>query len=265
MTIITLLTDFGLQDGYPGIMKGVILQISPRVKIVDLTHLISPQNILEGAVALSRSYRYFPHGTIHVAVIDPGVGTSRRPIALHVGEHFFIGPDNGLFTPILAEARDHSWPIEIRHLSQSKFWLPDRSNVFHGRDVFAPVAAHLAAGVPFSELGDLIDDPLTMDFPVPQVRQDHIIGCVIAIDHFGNLSTNILDAHLARFKNVLIRVGEIEIHGMVSTFGDASPGELVAMIGTDHDLCVAVVNGNAASQFNIGIGTEVSVWEATDR
>ncbi|MGZ9222253.1 MAG: SAM hydrolase/SAM-dependent halogenase family protein, partial [Anaerolineales bacterium] len=141
MAYITLLTDFGVSDGYPGIMKGVILTIAPEARIADITHLISPQNIHEGGLALFRSYRYFPPGTIHIVVVDPGVGTLRRPIALRLGANYFVGPDNGLLSPVIHEALRNDWQHHYVHLNRPGYWLPNPSNVFHGRDIFAPAAA----------------------------------------------------------------------------------------------------------------------------
>jgi len=146
--IITLTTDFGLRDGYPGVMKGVILRITPDTHIIDISHFVRPQNILEGSLILNRTYPFFPDGTVHILVIDPGVGTSRRPIAAHLGNQYYVCPDNGLLTGPLVEAEKEGQFIEIVHLNQPKYWLREVSHVFHGRDVFAPVAAHIAAGVP---------------------------------------------------------------------------------------------------------------------
>jgi S-adenosyl-L-methionine hydrolase (adenosine-forming) len=259
MSTITLLTDFGLLDGYPGIMKGVIYSINPDVQIADLTHLIAPQNIHEGALAISRSYRYFPENTIHVAVIDPGVGTRRRPIAAKIGSHYFVGPDNGLFTFLFIEAKEKSWPVEIVHLNRTQYWLPSPSNVFHGRDVFAPVAAHLSKGVKLDELGEIITDPVLLDIPTPQRIENGWSGTVIGQDHFGNLSTNILAEHLLDLDHVEVTIGSDQIKGLVQTFGDRPPGELIALMGTDQDLCISIVNGNASQALNMKIGAPVTV------
>src|SRR5512137_1476338 len=141
MTVITLLTDFGIRDAYPGVMKGVIWKIAPDVQIADISHSIRPQDIMHGALALARTARYFPPGSIHVAVVDPGVGTDRRPIGMHLGEHYFIGPDNGLFTLVLEQAEAKKDKVKIIHLDQPRYWLADISAVFHGRDIFSPSAA----------------------------------------------------------------------------------------------------------------------------
>jgi S-adenosylmethionine hydrolase len=159
MPVISLTTDFGLGNGFVGVMKGVIYKIAPDVKIVDISHAISPQDIQEGAYTLWRAYSYFKAGAVHVYVIDPGVGTHRRPIAGHIGEYYFVGPDNGLLTPILEDGERNDQKIEIVHLDQARFWLPKVSRTFHGRDIFSPVAAYLASGVPLKEMGSAIDDP----------------------------------------------------------------------------------------------------------
>lgn len=260
MKHITLLTDFGYLDGYPGVMKGVIYSISPTVQVADITHSITPQNIQEGALVLFRSYRYFPAGTIHVAVIDPGVGTNRRPIAMQLGDYFFVGPDNGLFSPIIREAQSSNDAImQFIHLNRSQFWLPNPSRVFHGRDIFAPVAAHLASGVPLDALGDPIDDPVMLQLDEPVRTPKGWIGKVIAIDHFGNLSTNITETHLAEIAPITITVAGQIIEGLVKTFGERPPGELIALIGTDHDLSISVVNGDAKSFLGAKVGDEVVV------
>lgn len=259
MKHITLLTDFGYLDGYPGIMKGVIYRIAPSVQVTDITHSIAPQNIQEGALVLYRSYRYFPTNTIHVAVIDPGVGTNRRPIALRLGGYYFVGPDNGLFSPVIREARKSNDPVQIIHLNRPQFWLPQPSYVFHGRDIFAPVAAHLASGVPLEALGDPIDDPVLIELDEPVRTPKGWIGKVIAIDHFGNLSTNIMDTHLAEMEQITINVAGYTINGLVKTFGERPPGELIALIGTDHDLSISVVNGNASSLLGVKVGDTITV------
>lgn len=259
MKIISLLTDFGLQDGYPGIMKGVIYRIIPDVRIADITHLISPQNVLEGAIALSRSYRYFPPLTIHIAVVDPGVGTARRPIAAQIGDHFFVGPDNGLFSMVIQEARDAGGTLDFVHLDRPGYWLPSPSSVFHGRDIFAPAAAHLANGVPLHELGTPILDPLLLPALTPQETKDGWIGEVVAIDHFGNLSTNILESHLKGMSELSVYIRDVQINGMVNTFGDRESGSLIALIGTDHDLSISIVNGNARRELGVDIGEQVRV------
>ncbi|HSB65267.1 MAG TPA: SAM-dependent chlorinase/fluorinase, partial [Anaerolineales bacterium] len=255
MTVITLLTDFGTRDGYPGVMKGVIWKMAPEVQIADISHTIKPQNILLGALALARTAPFFPAGTIHVAVVDPGVGTNRRAIALQLGEHYFIGPDNGLFTLVLEHSESNQDEIRVIQLDQPSYWLPEISHVFHGRDIFAPCAAYLATGVPFSKLGTTIPDPIRLKYPHPEkLPGGGIRGQVIEIDNFGNLATNISDTDLIDIGEATVKIGESQIDGLVTTFGDRPIGTLIALYGTAHDLVISVVNGNAASTLNMTLG-----------
>lgn len=260
MKVITLLTDFGLSDGYPGIMKGVILGISPDVQIVDISHSISHQNIHEAALVLSRSYRYFPSGSIHVAVIDPGVGTSRRPIAAQVGEHIFVGPDNGLFSHVIQKAGEESLPVTVYHLNNLQFWLPKVSNVFHGRDVFAPVAAHLANGVAMSQVGQQITDPVLFPLKILEKIANGWKGEIISIDHFGNLTTNIPRSCIPNDARVEI-AGRV-IHSLSQAYGDRKPGELVAVIDSSDSLSICIVNGSAANELGATVGDAVLTYTA---
>jgi len=264
MTVITLLTDFGLRDGYPGVMMGVIWKIAPDVQIADISHAILPQNIIQAALALVRTAAFFPPGTVHVAVVDPGVGTHRRPIAMHLGEHYFVGPDNGLFTMVLERAEAGGQPAAIVHLDQPAYWLPEISHVFHGRDIFAPVAAHLARGTPLEVLGSPISDPIRLEIPRPKPTPlGGWLGQVIEIDTFGNLSTDIEQPHVTPMgilDNVGVRIAGKQIDGMVNTFGDRPPGTLIALFGTSADLAISVVNGSAASTLGVKVGEPVEVF-----
>ncbi len=260
MSVITLLTDFGLQDGFAGVLKGVIWKIAPHVQIADISHSIKPQDIYHGAIALWRTARYFPAGTIHVAVVDPGVGTDRRPVGLRVGAHYFIGPDNGLFTLVIEEAESHAEEIKVFHLDRSEYWLPEVSNVFHGRDIFAPMAAHLALGIKLEQMGIQIIDPNRLKIPRPELLVGGgWCGQVIEIDTFGNLATNIAESHLLSLGEIIVQVAGRQISGLVNTFGDCPPGSLIALYGTSHDLIIAIVNGNAARTLNASIGDLVEV------
>lgn len=260
MKVITLLTDFGLSDGYPGIMKGVILGISPDVQIVDLSHSISPQNVREGALVLRRSYRYFPAGSIHVAVVDPGVGTSRRPIAAQIGDHIFVGPDNGLFSHVTQDARDESRPVNVFHLNNPQYWLPKVSNVFHGRDVFAPAAAHIANGVALNQVGQPITDPVLFTVNKPERIAKGWKGEISSIDHFGNLSTNIPKSSIS--KDAPVEIAGRVIHTLAQAYGDRKPGELVALFDSSGFLSVSVVNGSAANELGATIGDTVLTYSA---
>jgi len=260
MTVITLLTDFGLQDGYPGIMKGVIWKVAPAVQIADISHSIRPQNIFQGALALARTAFYFPAGTIHVVVVDPGVGTKRRPIGLRLGEYYFIGPDNGVFTLVLERAEAQEADIKAIHLDQSQYWLPEVSHSFHGRDIFAPVAAHLAAGILFDALGTPISDPVRIEIPKPVRTTQGWQGQVIHVDYFGNLSTNLHASHLEGAKQVTIRIKGNEIVGLVTSFGERPSGTLVALLDSSSFFAISVVNGNAAQYLQATVGETIEVF-----
>jgi S-adenosyl-L-methionine hydrolase (adenosine-forming) len=261
MSLITLMTDFGLNDGNVGVMKGVILGIAPQARIVDISHLITPQDIREGALILRRSAPYFPPGTIHVVVVDPGVGTERRPIAAQLGAHYFVGPDNGVITMLLEYAEGQGWPVKFVHLDRSLFWLPEVSHVFHGRDIFAPTAAHLANGESLTEVGTPVSDPVRLALPQPERTPAGWQGEIIHSDHFGNLASNICLEHLSAWleapEKIIVRLGGNEIHGLVKTFGERSPGELVALFGSTGNLIVSVVNGSAAEALGAKVGDRI--------
>jgi S-adenosylmethionine hydrolase len=259
MTIITLTTDFGIGDHEVGVLKGVIWNIACDVKIADLSHEISPHNIFEAALLLWRAVPYFSDGTIHVAVIDPGVGTSRREIAAHIGSQFFVGPDNGLITLLLERAEESKLVIQFVHLDRPEYWLPDVSNVFHGRDIFAPVAAHLASGVPLRSLGTTITDPVRLDIPKPNSIPGGWQGQVIHIDHFGNLSTNLSESHVKYAKEVIIYINGEVINGIVGTFSEHPSGTLIALLDSSGSLAISIVNGSAAQHLKTRIGDNIKV------
>jgi S-adenosylmethionine hydrolase len=260
MAIITLTTDFGLKDGFVGVMKGVIWEIVPDVHIVDLSHEISPQNVLEGAYIMGRSAPYFPKGTIHVGVIDPGVGTDRRPIAAKLGSQYFVGPDNGLFSFMLARAENNGEEVVIIDTDNPKYWLSEISNVFHGRDIFSPVGAHLAKGVPLEKLGTRIDNPVRLKLLEPEKKGDGWVGQIMHIDHFGNIATNFKHKHLDNMGPVVVQLCGVEIQGLVRTFGERPPGDLIALFGSTGNLVISVVNGNAASRLKAEPGDLVEIF-----
>jgi len=259
MPIITLLTDFGLKNGFTGVLKGVIWGIAPEVQIADITHEINPQNIMEGAIALWRAAAFFPAGTIHVAVVDPGVGTSRRPIAAKIDNQYFIGPDNGIFTPLMQQAESKGLEINIYQLDNPEYWLPEVSQTFHGRDIFSPVAAHLAAGVPLEKMGTQVYDPVRLAMPQP-IRIEHgWRGEVVLIDVFGNIATN-LGADLVREQqNVTLHIAGNTIQGLVKSYGERLPGDVVALVDSENFLEVAVVNGNGAQKLKVAVGDPVEL------
>lgn len=259
--VITLTTDFGLKDGNVGALKGVIWSICPSARIADLSHLVGRQNIVEAAYLLGRSAHFFPAGTVHLIVVDPGVGTLRRPIAARIGDHYYVCPDNGLITVQLERAEAAGDAIETVELNQPEFWLPEVSDVFHGRDIFAPSAAHIAGGASLSELGSLIWDPVRLSLPQPSKTETGMQGEIIHVDHFGNLLSNVMREQLQGISpdRVSVRVGGIEIRGMVRTFGDHADGELAALLGSSGNLIIAQVNGSAADRLGARAGDRLEV------
>ncbi len=254
--LITLLTDFGLSDVYVGVMKGVIAQINPRLTVVDLTHQIPPQNIAAARFNLMNAYPYFPAGTVHVAVVDPGVGSHRRGIALQLDAGFLVGPDNGLFSGVLSQTR----VVAAVDLTNPVYWLtPTPSTTFHGRDIFAPVGAHLASGVPIEQLGKSIDPKTLTSLPIPErtPTANGIVGCIQYIDHFGNLVTNIPAADV-REKTWSVAVSKLIIQS-TQTYSDRPLGEVVALIGSHGWVEIAVNGGSAQSQLQLDWGASVQV------
>lgn len=259
MRFISLLTDFGIKDSYVGVMKGVIWNIAPQAQIADITHLVRPQNVLEGALVLGQAAPYFPAGTIHLAVVDPKVGTRRRPLAAQLGEQLFVGPDNGLCTLMVEQARQAGLPARFIQLDQPRYWLPRVSHVFHGRDIFAPVAAHLCNGLPLETLGTPIDDPVLLELPQPERTAQGWRGRVLLVDAFGSLSTNLEAGHLAEVESCMVRIAGHEIQGLVQTFGEGRPGELVAMLDSSGRLSICIVNGSAEAKLGAQPGDPVEV------
>ncbi len=260
--IITLLTDFGTQDTYVGVMKGVIASLCPDATVIDLTHAVPPQDIATGAFLLDVSVDYFPEGTIHVAVVDPGVGTARKPIGLRTAKAFFVGPDNGIFTLVLQRQK----LLQAVCLENPRYHLPSISATFHGRDIFAPVAAHIACGVALEELGT----PLTrlQRLPLPRIRVDWlgIRATVVHIDHFGNAMTNLTrtdyEAWRARWdvKEPVVQIMTSSTQlPICRTYGDVPRGQPVALFGSSERLEVAVHGGNAAQVLNLRRGDAIRV------
>lgn len=259
MSLVTLTTDFGHSDYACGILHGVIWSIAPETKIVDLTHDVPRHHTLAGALVLDRALPYFPAGTIHVVVVDPGVGTSRRPLAVKLGNQFFVGPDNGLVSIAASRMETMEYPVEYFHLNRPQFWLKEVSPVFHGRDIFAPVAAHLARGVAPEQMGTRIFDPVQLALPEPQKTREGFLAHIIHVDHFGNLSTNLPGEMLGEMAGVIILAGKARIDGISKTFGDRHPGELVALIDSAGFLSIGVVNGSAQQTLGLGVGDQITV------
>lgn len=253
MKIITLLTDFGLSDNYVGVMKGVILSINPSVTIVDITHHIKRQDIYHAAFLLESSWKYFPDDTIHTIVVDPGVGSSRKIIALQKGKSIFVAPDNGVLSTIYTPEDD-----QVFHCDKPQFWLKDVSQTFHGRDIFAPIAARLSAGVPIEEIGTPIHKIKTLDIQPPTISKHTIVGKIVYIDHFGNCITNITADMLPEQFQI-----EISDRRLVSdknkTYRDVKMGEALILIDSFGRLEIAIRNGNAAEILKLSVGETVEV------
>jgi S-adenosylmethionine hydrolase len=259
MTVLSITTDFGLTNGFVGVMKGVIYAIAPDAKVVDISHLITAQNVLEGAYAMWRAVPFFPPGSVHVGVVDPGVGTQRRPIGARLGEQYFIAPDNGLLTPLILDAEREGQVMEFVHLDNPRYWLPKVSTTFHGRDIFAPTGAHLAAGVPLGELGTPILDPVRLELPRPEKTGTGWQAHVTIIDIFGNLTTDLPAEALADRRDVLVSVHGHEINGIVASYGHREAGDLVAVVDSEDYIEIAVVNGSAAKTLGARVGDLVEV------
>ncbi len=265
MPIITLTTDLGLSDGYVGAMKGVILSIAPDAQLVDISHQIAPQDIRQAAYVLHDAAGYFPAGAIHVAVVDPGVGSVRRALVLRTSQAFFVGPDNGVFTLFLADAPD----AECYALENPAFMLSRVSATFHGRDVFAPAAAHLARGVPPADFGPRVYDPVTFAVPRPvEQTGGRWLAHVLYADHFGNLITSLTRDTLDGATSAEISIGPRRITRrilrIVRTYADAAPGELVALFGSSNHLEISVVNGNAAQTLGLGPDAPLTLGKKQD-
>jgi S-adenosylmethionine hydrolase len=249
--IITLTTDFGLADPFVGIMKGVILGIAPEAKLVDITHDIGSYDILDGAFVIETSYRYFPQGSVHIVIVDPGVGSARRPMAAASHGHFFVAPDNGALSYVLdAEA-------EVHEITNRRLFLNSVSRTFHGRDIFAPVAAHLARGLPLESMGPRILNYTHKPIPRPHSAGGKLIATVLRIDKFGNLITNLRSEHLAG--SFTVRLGGASISSLYSTFSEAPPGELFAVEGSAGYIELALNQGSAAERLKVNRGAEIEV------
>ena len=270
--LIVFTTDFGLSDSYAGVMKGVALGINPGLRFIDLTHQVAPQNVMQGAFVLGVSYRYFPADAIHVAVVDPGVGTGRRPILLETPNGRFVAPDNGLLSRVLsdylpenpASADDETvaLPGTIRayHLTNPDYWLHPVSSTFHGRDIFTPVAAHLSLGVPPESMGERTDYLAWLPIPQPRITPEGVSGEIMYCDTYGNLISNIPAALLEGRQVAEVRIRGRSIRRLNRTFHDGNaPGTLVALFGSHGYLEVAIANGNAAEALQAGTGEPLTV------
>lgn len=257
MPIITLTTDFGTRDPFVGAMKGVILQIAPDARLVDLTHEIAPHDVLEGALALEAAAGFFPPGTVHLAVVDPGVGSSRRPLAVAAQGQFFVGPDNGLFTFALA---GQGWSAVC--LEVAAYRLPRVSRTFHGRDVFAPAAAHLALGTPLPNFGRAVTDPVLIPWPRARWEGEALVGEVVHADRFGNLVTSVRAADLEGLgppESLVVEVEGKEVGCVVGCYADLPLGGAGALVGSSDRLEISVREGSAVAKTGAARGSRVSV------
>lgn len=255
--IITLTTDFGLSDHFVGVMKGVILGIQPAAELIDISHGVEPYAIADGAFTIAQAYRYFPKKTIHVVVVDPGVGSARRPLLAEMAGQFFVAPDNGVLSMIFAREQP-----KVRHIANESYFLRPLSRTFHGRDVFSPVAAQLASGVAPAKFGKRIEDYLRATFDQPTHTSTNTwTGIILKADRFGNLITSF---HIDQFPNIRtqafsLKAGPRTITRLALTFSDCAPGHLFAIVGSSGYLELAVNQGSAAKWLGCGAGSPVDL------
>lgn len=252
-SIITLTTDFGIRDPFAGIMKGVITGINPDATVIDLTHAVEPQNTREGAFILSISKPYFPKGTVHTVVVDPGVGGRRRAIAVKAEDCLLVGPDNGVLSWAFGDVKR----AIIRQITRPEYIRCSVSATFHGRDIFAPAAAYLSAGVPVEDLGPAVYDPVMLPFPCARESDGEIRGEVLYIDRFGNLITNIRPKNPDSVREVVI--GTKTICRLSASYGEGGRGEAIALVGSTEFIEIAVNLGSAADELGVPVGEEVRV------
>ena len=259
MKIITFLTDFGERDSYVAQMKGVASSLTDA-RLIDITHEISPHDIREGALTLRAAVPYYPIGTVHVAVVDPGVGTTRRGLIVTTKEHIFVGPDNGLLMPAAHLFGDSA----VYEIVNPNYMLPSISSTFHGRDIFTPVAAHITNGVPFADFGPKINDAIDLDIPRPTITNEKIAGKVIHIDRFGNIITNIDEttiSRVAKFDEILrVSFGEkIREIPFVRSYGRTKQGEMLVTIGSSRYLEISMNQGSAAGHLHVALDDDIDI------
>jgi len=261
ISVVTLLTDFGERDYFVASMKGVILNINPQARIVDLSHQVGPQQVDEAAYLLKSCYRYFPEGTVHVVVVDPGVGSARRPLLVTSSRYYFVAPDNGVLTDVLQEEVS----VEVREIENKQYRLDAEGATFDGRDLFAPAAAWLTRGQPPGSYGRLIRDYVRLPSQEPAWEGQALVGRIIYVDHFGNLISNVTPLHLKevqgklRRSRVTIRVGGTVIEGLTSHYAEGSPDAPQALINSNGQLEVFVKEGSAAEWLKLGRGERIEV------
>ena len=269
LPVITLLTDFGVQDEYVGVMKGVILSINSTVQLIDITHDLTRHDIMQAALVIKSAFKYFPQGSIHVIVVDPGVGGERNIICLRKEGHVFVAPDNGVLSLVI---RDQTVD-EMCAVTNETYFLKPVSSTFHGRDILAPVAAHLSKGLDMPSLGKEIglSDVVTLDIPTPFMSSaGELVGNIISIDHFGNLITNIDQEALERFRQhqgsegITIRVGQFKIQGISTSYDSVQKGVPLAIVGSRQLLEISVNQADARTYLDASIGQTVRVESETD-
>lgn len=257
---ITLTTDFGTRQGSQSVLHGVIYGICPGAVITDLTHQITPFQVMEAGFLLSINAFFFPLGTVHVAVVDPGVGTPRRPIAAQIGDQYFVAPDNGLLSWVYAKAEKEGLPVRVVELDQPQYWLPRLTRTFHGRDLFAPLAAHLANGVPLEQLGTPLDDPVRLPVPGAKAIPNGVEGEVIYIDPFGSAIISLLPEDIRHLGEVQVSLCGALIPSMVNTFGDRPLNSgLIALWDSSGYLYVSENNGTGGTIIHPKPGDPVQV------
>ena len=264
MSVITLLTDFGTADEYVGVMKGVMLSICPAVSIVDISHQLEPQDVAQAAYLVPAYYHFFPEGTIHIVIVDPGVGSQRAILAVHFHKHYFITPDNGVLSLLLRDQKSDT----IIEVNQSEYFLEPLSATFHGRDIFAALGAHMACGIKIGALGSKrqIEEIVYLNDLTCQVTESgELIGKIVSIDRFGNLISNIDAIRLRDFcqskpsKQIHITIGSLTIRGMAKTYADAAQGAPLALIGSRGYLEIALNCANAQQRLKAFKGDRVRI------
>ncbi len=259
--IVTLLTDFGLRDHFVAAMKGVILSLNPNITLVDITHMIPAQDIHSAAFTLGQAYSCFPPGTIHLAVVDPGVGSARKALAASAGTHFFVAPDNGILSYVQKSQEDFA----AHEITADHYFRKPVSSTFHGRDVFAPIAGYISRDIPLRQLGPALPKPVQLKIPVPaKMREDLIQAAVLAVDHFGNLITNLMPGDLPVFdpaqpRTVKMLAGQKEITAFHRTYSEGRPGEIFVVPGSTGYLEIVMKEGSAASVLNVKSGAPIGV------
>lgn len=259
--LVTLTTDFGLNDHFVGTIKGVILDIAPEAEIVDVCHAVQAFDVLDGALTIAQAYSYFPNGTVHLVVVDPGVGTARRPILLSTGRHYFVAPDNGVLS--LVYAREER--LQVRHIDAAHYYRQPVSNTFHARDIFSPVAAYLAKGVEVAKFGEEITDFVRFNAPKPKAAEANTLrGVILKVDRFGNMITNftpqdvpaLFQTNPPAFK---ILVGKREITEIHANYAEGAPNEVFGILGSMGYLEIAANRAAAAQIIGSGKGSEVNI------